>query len=38
MSEMQGSYNHWLVVLSVIVAIMVSYTALSLGARGAAGP
>ena len=36
MSEMQGSYSHWLVVLSVIVAIMVSYTALSLAARVAA--
>ena len=33
---MQGIYNHWLVVLSVIVAIMVSYTALSLAARVAA--
>ena len=33
---MQGTYLHWLVGLSVIVAIMVSYTALSLAARVAA--
>jgi PAS domain S-box-containing protein len=33
---MQGTYLHWLVGLSVIVAVMVSYTALSLAARVAA--
>jgi PAS domain S-box-containing protein len=33
---MQASYIHWLVGLSVIVAVMVSYTALSLASRLAA--
>jgi PAS domain S-box-containing protein len=33
---MQASYNLWLVALSVVVAVLVSYTALSLAARVAA--
>ena len=33
---MQATYNHWLVALSVAVAVLVSYTALSLAARVAA--
>ncbi len=33
---MQATYNHWLVGLSVVVAALVSYTALSLAARVAA--
>jgi two-component system sensor histidine kinase/response regulator len=33
---MQATYNHWLVGLSIIVAVLVSYTALSLAARVAA--
>ncbi len=33
---MQAIYNHWLVGLSVAVAVLVSYTALSLAARVAA--
>jgi PAS domain S-box-containing protein len=33
---MQVTYNHWLVGLSVAVAVLVSYTALSLAARVAA--
>ena len=33
---MQATYNHWLVGLSVAVAVLVSYTALSLAARVAA--
>jgi PAS domain S-box-containing protein len=33
---MQATYNHWLVGLSVVVAVLVSYTALSLAARLAA--
>jgi len=34
--DMQASYNLWLVALSVVVAVLVSYTALSLAARVAA--
>ena len=30
---MTGTYNHWLVLLSVLVAVVVSYTALNLAAR-----
>ena len=30
---MVGTYNTWLVLLSIVVAIFVSYTALSLSAR-----
>ncbi len=30
---MQATYNHWLVALSIIVAIVVSYTALTLAGR-----
>jgi diguanylate cyclase (GGDEF)-like protein len=30
---MYGTYNHWLVALSVVVAIFVSYTALNLSSR-----
>jgi diguanylate cyclase (GGDEF)-like protein len=33
---MQGTYNSWLVALSIVVAILVSYTALKLAARVAA--
>ena len=33
---MQATYNSWLVALSVVVAVLVSYTALSLAARVAA--
>jgi two-component system sensor histidine kinase/response regulator len=33
---MQATYNFWLVALSVVVAVLVSYTALSLAARVAA--
>jgi PAS domain S-box-containing protein len=33
---MQATYNHWLVGLSVVLAVLVSYTALSLAARVAA--
>ncbi len=36
---MQASYNYWLVALSIVVAMMVAYTALKLAARVAeAGP
>jgi two-component system, sensor histidine kinase and response regulator len=34
--DMQATYNYWLVGLSVVVAVLVSYTALSLAARVAA--
>jgi hypothetical protein len=33
---MQATYNHWLVILSVVVAILVSFTALTLAGRVAA--
>jgi len=33
---MQGTYNSWLVALSIVVAVLVSYTALKLAARVAA--
>src|SRR5450631_246370 len=35
-THMQATYNIWLVALSVAVAVLVSYTALSLAARVAA--
>ena len=30
---MEGSYNYWMVILSVVVAIFASYTALNLATR-----
>src|SRR5215470_18812021 len=36
---MYGTYNYWLVALSVVVAVFVSYTALNLSSRvSTAGP